>query len=854
MSAKKKASQREYVLVRHIVAAKRKDVSHLEPLLKAPFPGGGGSTCDGGSKDVSILGYASGRCLVAARFARQTWAPLYSNAASAEELFGANAASRRLEVAWFGFRPQEGWFFRLNSAGKPVVEFAQALGANSPSICKLVGVEPGVLKDGESGEQAMDRLCKHFEIPRAPAEIRIGEGGFEMVDAGGQPLKSGLLGYVRIDGPAIAEGESAAADALAEAIEECDADGIRAAVEQGASLTALPDTSTSPLLSALFKFDNPSWKECVELLIQLGCPVNGGNKEPPLVACVASFIDEPDALKAAQLLVSHGADVNAVDRSGHTALFDCVVYKRLELVRFLVQHGADPDIKDQNGVSPLQWLKQRYEEETGFRRRTEYAELLSELTGEPVARPETAPLRPELEAENNRFKLCLLARRILASLPAKLELKPEQTSLLAGKPWYGDWRKELVDSGFQFAGDYSMGLLYLSAFTNPALGFDAVISAALLKGQAKCAIAAYHGDGATTTVSNVADATPPEFTAASHVRREFPGASPAQLLDQLQELLQGQAMQPLEVGSFAARYTEILNQVAVEGRQRAERLLDSPPTLIDGVAPRYERLRFYYDFSGYDDPAYSTEKVAKDWIDQFNEASGDSTADKSDAVDAALHLAGMRHFQFAATPDPQDYIARGTRLALEHFQMLAGAGKGCVEAEPWFQFRALLRGLMLCALDGSWQTFKEICNAVRPKLASADTTGEEDIDFAPVLLLLVSRYRERALPKVDALETAVKKRRTKRPRLLLDVWRALHAGQAAEFDEALRRSLEHFIELQGDGSGQTRGLPRASNDLFEFAALPESLFHLAARERGLQLPPLPQPLGDLLLTSESIAR
>ena len=841
------------MLVRHMVAAKRKDITHIESLVKAPFPGDSTTSCDGGSKDVSISGYASGRCLIAARFAKQSWAALFSNAASAEELFKANATGRRLEVAWVGFRTQTGWFFRLNRGGKQVVDFAQPLEAERPSLCKLSGVDSGVLKPGESGEQAVVRLCKHFEITRPLPEVRILANRYEVVDATGRPMKSGLRGYVRIDGPELAEGENEASDALAEAIESCDADGIREAVAQGASLAVLPDSSSSPLTAALFQFDEPGWKECVETLLELGCPVDGDKGEPPLVECVAHYIDEPDALRAAQLLVAHGADVNAVNREGTTALFESVTNRNIELVRLLLQHGADPTIKDLNGESALDWLQKRYDEETGFRRQAEYAELLSLLTGKAIAKPEAESLSAELQAENTRFKLCLLARRILAFMPTKFELERKKASRFAREPWLKEWQKELTDAGFQPAGHYERGFSSLSAYTNAALGFDAVVSVNMLGGSLKSDITAYHSDCTTTDASNEPDTTPPEFATPSQTRRSFPAATPAQLVKHLQDLLPSKTTLQIDAASFKSRHLEALTRLAVEGRQRAEHVLNTPSIVVDGAPPRFERLRFCYDFSSHDDPSYSSKKTAQYWLDCFAQASRDSNARASDAIDAALELAGMSHFQFAGAPaDVREYVVRGGELALVHFQSLAGAGKGRVDAAPWFQFRALLRGLVLCALAGRWQTVKQICNAVRPKLASANTAGEDDLDFAPALLRFVSSYRDRALPKIDELEAGIRKRLVQRPRFLFEVCSALGEGREADFELALRKSLEHFLELQGDGFVESRAGRVWTNDLFRFAALPESLFYLAALDRGMKLSRLPPPLSDLLLSPKSI--
>ena len=50
-----------------------------------------------------------------------------------------------------------------------------------------------------------------------------------------------------------------------------------------------------------------------------------------------------------------------------------------------------------------------------------------------------------------------------------------------------------------------------------------------------------------------------------------------------------------------------------------------------------------------------------------------------------------------------------------------------------------------------------------------------------------------------------------------------------------------------------RIIPTSSSDKpFQYVALPESLFHLAALNRGLKLSPLPQHLADLLITPKSI--
>ncbi len=378
MAAKTKTIEGEQVLVRHVVESKRDDIRHIMALLRAPFPDFGSSGNES-SGNISIPGYPLGRCMIAARFAKQRWLALFSNTASAGELFEANASNPKLEVAWLGYRPEAGWFFELRRAGKPVVEFAQAADADSPSTCNLVGLGPKLLKSGESGEQSVAGLCEHFEICRPMPSIRILDEGFQIINAVGRPVNSGLRGYFRLNGPPIIEGDAEAAVALEDAIRNCDAGGIRKAVERGASLTTrLPDGWRTPLIAGLCKFGKPGWDACVELLLELGCPVDGVKTDPPIVACAAHEMLGP---KTVELLVAHGADVNAVDRDGTTAILECVIRGRVGLTRFLMRHGADPTIKNRSGLSALGWVRERYDAEKGFGSGTKLAELLSVMTG-----------------------------------------------------------------------------------------------------------------------------------------------------------------------------------------------------------------------------------------------------------------------------------------------------------------------------------------------------------------------------------------------------------------------------------------------------------------------------------------
>jgi hypothetical protein len=61
---------------------------------------------------------------------------------------------------------------------------------------------------------------------------------------------------------------------------------------------------------------------------------------------------EADLLEAVKLCVEHGADVNAVNDGGETALHFAVEFGD-SIVRYLAEKGAVLDVKDKQGRTPL---------------------------------------------------------------------------------------------------------------------------------------------------------------------------------------------------------------------------------------------------------------------------------------------------------------------------------------------------------------------------------------------------------------------------------------------------------------------------------------------------------------------
>ena len=58
-------------------------------------------------------------------------------------------------------------------------------------------------------------------------------------------------------------------------------------------------------------------------------------------------------IKDVQLLLNHGVDVNASNRSGTTALHAAVERRDVEIIATLLQHNADVDARDEQQATPL---------------------------------------------------------------------------------------------------------------------------------------------------------------------------------------------------------------------------------------------------------------------------------------------------------------------------------------------------------------------------------------------------------------------------------------------------------------------------------------------------------------------
>ena len=80
------------------------------------------------------------------------------------------------------------------------------------------------------------------------------------------------------------------------------------------------------------------------VLVNSGANVNISDREAGTTPLM--FAAQEESVEFVSLLLSKGADINAIDSNGQSALFHAAARKLTEVYEYLIQHGADESIVD----------------------------------------------------------------------------------------------------------------------------------------------------------------------------------------------------------------------------------------------------------------------------------------------------------------------------------------------------------------------------------------------------------------------------------------------------------------------------------------------------------------------------
>jgi ankyrin repeat protein len=87
-----------------------------------------------------------------------------------------------------------------------------------------------------------------------------------------------------------------------------------------------------------------------ELLVDHGAEVNAKNESDRTSLHAAAMVGATELVK---LLLAHGAEVNVQDQKGRTPLHEAVFKGDVDVVRLLLTHGAKTNIEDEYGMTPM---------------------------------------------------------------------------------------------------------------------------------------------------------------------------------------------------------------------------------------------------------------------------------------------------------------------------------------------------------------------------------------------------------------------------------------------------------------------------------------------------------------------
>ena len=295
----------DWLLIRHASSTKHGNFEAVDSQLSNPFESG---SATGGKGMPDEYCRPSDRWVSLCKFSKLNWVVVNTNQ-SLETLFDEFSQRRRLEIVWINWDAGV-----LQVKAKKSKEIQVEL-RSSDSKVEIEAKDKAFQKSLQAcsnNPQRLSCVLEHFDIPSKIPGVIARNGEFEVIGKSGKRVKSGVKAFTIFNAYGSEAGTSDASELLDDALDICDLSKIKKAIQLGASLNRLPETSLTPLTKALYKIARyQNWEQCAQTLVDAGADVNGaGDREPPIIAVCSHLLEADQTVELLRFLIKNGAALN----------------------------------------------------------------------------------------------------------------------------------------------------------------------------------------------------------------------------------------------------------------------------------------------------------------------------------------------------------------------------------------------------------------------------------------------------------------------------------------------------------------------------------------------------------------